>query len=197
MKNRVLYGILVFLLFPNVSGMAQIRVRENIQDGKTLIMLTPQYLRVDQLRIEIDRRIADRHWITLAPHYVQNFQQYQTHSGFGLVATYKFFFGTSSYLGGGLQFTHHTINNYARDEYINMDEVWLYKTDITQYGINAIVGRYVRLLPHLFGDIYGGFGYRYSETKSSDGINHFGKGLLSPNYTGLTLVLGVRIGIML
>ena len=195
MKNRILYSILAFLLLSNVSGMAQIRLTETIHDGKTLIMMTPQYLMVNQLRLEIDRKISDRHWITVAPHYVQDFQQYQTHSGFGLVATYKFLYGKSSYFGAGAQFTNHTFDNYAKDGELDL---WLYQTKITQYGLNATVGHYFRLASHLFGDIYGGIGYRFSNTTSSDGIMHsFDNPFFSINYSGPMIVVGVRVGVML
>ena len=198
MKNRILYGILVFLLLPNVSGKAQVRVSENFRDGKTLIMLTPQYLMIDQLRIEIDKRIAKQHWITFAPHYVQNHQRLKTHSGFGLAATYKFFFKESStYIGAGAQFTHHIFNNHAWD-ISSESELWMFQTKITEYGANAIVGHYIRFFPHLYGDFYAGLGYRLSSTTSSDDIQHaFSNDFFTYGQKGFRVIVGFRIGILL
>jgi len=198
MKNRILYALLAFLLFPTGSGVAQVRLRETLQDGKTLIMLTPQYLGINQLRIEVDRKMAPQHWMTFAPHYVQNLQPYQTHSGFGLVATYKFLFAGSFYVGGGAQFTHHMLNNYTKDDLYTDADLWLYKTNVTQYGMNAVLGRYIKLYSYLFGDIYGGIGYRFSGARSSDELEHpSGVGFLGYDYVGLTCVVGIRLGIML
>jgi len=198
MKNRFLYCILAFLMLPNVSATAQVRLMETVHDGKTLVMFTPQYLMINQLRIEIDRRLADRHWIVFAPHYIQNFQQYQRHSGLGLSVMYRFFLeNSSSYIGFGPQITQHTFNNYAKDNFTQSD-LWLYRTNIAQYGFNAIVGSYFRLHPHLFGDIYGGLGYRFSKSVSTDGLDHsFSNGYFSHAHTGLMVMLGIRIGIML
>jgi len=198
MKNRILYALLAFLLFPTGSGVAQIRLKETLQDGKTLVMLTPQYLRVNQFRVEVDRKITTRHWMTFAPHYVQNFQPYQMHSGFGLVATYKFLLGNTFYIGSGLQFTHHILNNYTKDDLYTDSDLWIYKTNVTQYGMNAVLGRYYKLYTYLFGDIYGGIGYRFSGVRSSDGFDHPSEvGFLGYDYAGWTIVVGMRIGIML
>jgi hypothetical protein len=198
MKNRILYPFLTLLLFSNVSGMAQVREKESVRDAGFLVMLTPQYLTIKQLRIEFDQKITGQHWLTLAPHYVQNHQRYQTHSGFGLVATYKFFLGDSpSYLGGGGQFTYHTFENYAKDAVSQLD-MWLYQTKTTQYGINAVAGYYARILPHILADFYAGVGYRFASTKSTDGIKHsFGNSFFDYDKTGLLIVFGVRVGVML
>ncbi|MDR1950662.1 MAG: hypothetical protein LBP96_00350 [Bacteroidales bacterium] len=191
---------------------------ETIHDGKTLVMLTPQFLYVKQLRIEIDKKIAHRHWLSFSPHYVQYNQEYQTHWGFGTGATYKYFINEESpvYVGGGLQFTHHVFENSGFDDLPQADE-WLYKTNITQYGINAIIGSYIRFTNRIYGDIYAGFGYRMSSTKTTDDVPHefstliftmpdsfiFGpfrnKSLFSHNhaYQGPVFVFGIRFGIML
>jgi hypothetical protein len=175
-------------------------VDESIHDGKTLVMLTPQFLMIDQLRIEIDRRIAPRHWVTFSPHYIQNNVDYQTHWGLGLGATYKWFIADDSpvYVGGGLQFTHHVLNNSALDD-VSETDIWLYRTNITQYGVNVITGRYIRFTNNLYGDIYGGFGYRMSSTKSTDDwtTQEFRNRFFNLAQTGLTVVIGVRVGIML
>jgi hypothetical protein len=249
---------LAFLLLPNISGMAQsawdrqtntrereqlfgssgrglppaqtstIVLDETIHDGKYLIMLTPQYLWVNQLRIEIDRKIAHRHWVSFAPHYIQNNQQFQTHWGFGLGATYKWFVDDESpvYIGAGLQFTRHTFENYGVDSILKAPDrpfdkeekiMWLYKTNVAQFGVNLIVGRYIRFTNHIYADIYAGFGYRMSSTRSTDDIPHEfttsifttpdvfilgplrNQSLFEYNYAnqGLVFVAGVRFGIML
>jgi hypothetical protein len=162
-------------------------------------MLTPQYLLIDQLRIELDKRISHGRWITLAPHYVQNNRRYQTHSGFGLVAAYKYYFGDSQwYLSAGAQFTHHSLDNYVKDVEEKLDDFWLYQTKITQYGLNATGGYCFRMQNHLFGDIYGGIGYRFSTMNSSDGISRsFSNRFFELNHTGLVVVFGVRFGVVL
>jgi len=214
MKKRFLYNLfLASLLFSNVSGMAQsdfvrgqppaqtstVILADNIHDGRTMIMFTPQFLMIDQFRIEIDRRLFDRHWISLAPHYVQKNTEFQTHWGIGLGATYRWFTSpeSSTYYGIGFQFTHHNLENSAFDDQSERN-LWLYQTKITQYGANAIVGRYIRFFPHIYGDIYGGIGYRLSQTSTSDGIHHaFKNRFFDLAYEGWMVVLGVRIGIML
>ncbi len=198
MKKRILYSLIILFCLPSVSGMAQIRVKETIHDAKSLVMLTPQYIFVKQLRLEYDRKIIGRHWVTLAPHYVQDIEPYEKHQGFGLVATYKYVLRNSStYFGGGAQITNHTINSSAFDDASHAD-LWLLESKVKQYGFNIIAGRYIRLYPSLFGDIYGGFGYRISKTTSSDGtINDFGSGFLDFGYSGFMIVIGARLGIML
>ena len=222
MRNRFLYStILACLLLPNVGVWAQsssenrkiwdyergkppaqtssIVMEEKIHDGKMLVMMTPQFLLIDQLRIEIDRKIKHRHWISFAPHYVQDHKPFQTHRGLGLGATYKWFVGMESpvYIGGGLQFTRHTLENSGFDDVSKMD-MWLYNTNITQYGINAVAGRYIRFFPHIFGDIYAGVGYRFSTTNTTDGKPHeFHNRFFNLAQTGFTIVVGVRFGILL
>ena len=213
MKNRILHSIiLVFLCLPSTSGIAQpfserglfppqtsVQVLDNIHDGKTMVMLVPQFVLIDQIRIEIDRRIKYRHWISYAPHYVQNNSEFQTHWGAGLGATYKWFIAPESpiYIGGGLQFTHHALENWAFDD-LSRSRIWLYKTDITQYGINAIAGQYIRFFPRVYGDIYVGLGYRFSTTTTSDGKPHeFYNGFFNLGYQGVMFVFGLRVGIML
>jgi hypothetical protein len=225
MKKRISYSLFfAFLLFLNFSGKAQSRtanfnnsergsppaqtstiVNDNaIHDGKTMVMFTPQFLMIDQIRIEIDRRIAHRHWLSLAPHYVQNNSHYQTHWGLGTVATYRWFVGRESpvYIGGGLQFTHHLLENSAYDD-LSQADMQLYKTNITQFGINAIIGNYMRFYEHIYGDIYGGVGYRLSQNNSTDGKPHaFRNGpinnrIFDLGYEGWMLVIGIRVGIML
>jgi len=228
MKNPILHSIVfIVLLFPSMSGMAQFITRageptfershlpppKDIHEGRTLIMLTPQFVLVDQIRIEIDRRIRDRHWISFAPHYIQNNTEFQTHWGFGLGTMYRWFRyeGSSSYFGAGLQFTHHILENTARDEFTHTDYLWLYRANITQYGINLIIGRYIQLAPNIFSDIYVGIGYRISHVRTQTIEDELSVGtptsfrnprfsnnrFLAHDYQGLMLVFGVRFGIML
>jgi hypothetical protein len=214
MKKRILYSLsFALLLIPNISGMAQffherglpprqtsaINLEDDIHDGRTMVMLTPQFLLVDQIRIEIDRRLLHRHWISFAPHYVQNHTEFQTHWGFGLATTYKWFMGEESpvYIGGGLQFTRHNLENSALDDLTQLTDL-LYSTNIMQYGVNMVFGRYIRLFPHVYGDIYGGLGYRFSQTTTSDGVPHaFRNRVFDLGYEGWILVVGIRFGIML
>jgi hypothetical protein len=199
MKNHFFaYSLFVFLLFSAVSVTAQVRMKDDLQDGNTLIMMTPQHLYVSQIRIEIDRKINDQQWLTLAPLYIQKFEQYQERQGFGLVATYKYVLkNQATYFGGGLQFMSNSFDNYALDDLLDADD-WLYRSKVMQYGVNVLSGYYYRLYPFLYGDIYYGVGYRFSQTTSTDGNNHnYNEGMLSPAYKGLTLVFGIRIGVML
>lgn len=193
-----------FIVFITVLGVttnfvtAQNRIKENLLDGRSFVMLTPQYLAVKQFRVELDRKLIGRHWISFAPHYIQDIQQFQEHQGFGLAATYKYFLkNTNSYFGGGLQFTHHTHNHYALDQEGNTD-MWMFRSTVTQYGINAVSGHYFRIYPFLFGDIYYGVGYRLANTKTSDGLFHdYNNSFFDSNYKGFMLVVGFRIGVML
>ena len=196
--RRMSYYIFAFLLFSAVSGMSQVRLKEGLEDGKTLVMLTPQYLLIDEIRIEFDRKISGRHWVTLAPHYVQDIERYHAHQGFGLVATYKFLFKNYlTYLGGGAQFTHHIFDNSALDNRSGQD-LWLYKAQTTRFGVNMVAGRYVRFFPYLFGDFYAGVGYRFATTTSTDGIPHsFRNNFFKYEGKGLTIVFGARVGLML
>jgi hypothetical protein len=214
MKNQISYNIFfAVLLFSTTSGMAQLsserglpprqtsvtREADNIHDGKTTIMLSPQFVWIDQIRIEIDRRIKHGHWISFAPHYVQNNIEYQTHWGFGLASTYRWFtgIGSTTYIGAGLQFTHHVLENSGFDV-LSKTDMWLYRTNITQGGINAITGQYFRILPNIYCDIHVGIGYRLSSTKTSDGKPHeFRNRYFNLAHQGFVFVFGVRFGIML
>jgi hypothetical protein len=191
MRTLILHSIfLAFLLLPSSYGIAQqlnnsgrgrppsqtssVVQDETIHEAKMMVMVTP--------------------------HYVQNFRdEYHSHWGFGLAATYKWFVGNESpiYLGAGIQFTRHNLKNSGFDDLLEADK-WLYTTDIAQYGVNLVMGRYFRIFPFLFGDIYGGFGYRYSITNTTDGKPHsFSNNFFDLDRTGLTVVVGIRVGVML
>jgi len=209
------------LLFSSISASAQITQRggirkferqhlqppANLGEGRTLIMLSPQFLWIDQFRVEVDRRINDRQWLTLAPHYVQRHSEFQSHWGFGLAATYRFFrdFESQFYVGAGLQFTHHILENTARDAHTNSAYFPMYRTNITQYGINFIMGRYFKLAPNIFTDIYIGIGYRLSHKRVNHTADELSVGAPTSfrnrffylDYQGFMILLGIRFGIML
>jgi hypothetical protein len=174
-----------------------VRLTESIHDGKSTVMLSPQYLSINQLRIEFDQKITEGHWITLAPHYVQDMQQYKEQNGFGLVATYKYFLRkTPLYFGVGGQFTQNTYENYAFDN-TSKTKLWMYQSKALQYGPNILSGSYFRVYPYLFIDLYYGLGYRFTKLSSSDGLDHFDRSFLGYDYSGVALLFGVRIGVML
>ncbi len=196
MKSKIIYGFFAFLLLATTPAIAQRRLIETRHEGKTWVMLTPQYVFIKQFRVEIDKKIADQ-WFTFAPHYVQNIEQYRKHHGFGLVLSYKYFWKTAFYSSIGIQATQHRYKSWARDPMFHRD-LDMYDSSVLQYGANLTSGVYFRMAPHLFGDIYGGFGYRLLNETSTDDINHsYGSGILSSEYKGLTLVIGIRVGIML
>lgn len=197
MKRSILYSLLgvIFIGFTN-SLIAQRRVIETVQDGNTLIMLTPQYLFVDQFRVEIDKKIGG-HYATFAPHYVQNVERYRTHHGFGLMIAYKYFLKKSLYISAGFQSTAHFFASSAKDDLTSRD-LQLYRSTILQYGPNFTMGSYFRLFPNFFGDLYGGFGYRLIRESSDDQLNHtYGDLRLDAEYRGLMIVMGIRFGVML
>jgi hypothetical protein len=79
-----------------------------------------------------------------------------------------------------------------------IDNLLGYKTNITQYGINAVVGRYIRYSIHIYGDIYAGLGYRMASTKATDDKPHeFNNTYFNLAQTGMAIVVGIRFGIML
>ncbi|GHS88073.1 hypothetical protein FACS1894201_09500 [Bacteroidia bacterium] len=197
--TRHIIILLVVIISATSTTSGQVIVRDNLFDSKLLVMFSPQHLRANQLRIDFEHKIGKNSFLSFAPAYTRD--PYRDHSGYGLGVMYKFFRKESStYYGVGPSFSMHHFNVYALDDMYQQYNM-VFQSDITNASLQLVTGKYIRLLPHIYLDMYFGVGYRYVfPFKASDNLEHrleFQTKFYDSGYEGFLLLLGVKVGVML
>ncbi|MBN2520842.1 MAG: hypothetical protein JXB17_10085 [Bacteroidales bacterium] len=206
MKKYIIL-LTAFILFISANG------QEN--EPKTLIMGVPQYLIIDGLRIDFDFKRKTNQWLTISPIvYLKNNEknfskEYNSDNnsiiGGGLGILFKEFLLNKPgpkgiYFAYGPLYQYNKINttgNYWIDVNLEKHETeGLYATQIHKAGANCTIGGQFKIAENLFGDIYLGFGVRYSFLIHNNGEgSRFNSSWIDHGYSGILLVSGIRIGI--
>lgn len=134
---------------------------------------------------------------------------FESLQGFGLELIFKQMFskktnGTGIYLGcgpvyrftqlerDGLYWIEGTLNGIPT----TVEETGLYYTDIHKVGANCILGVQFQIFDNFYGDLFLGFGMRYSFVSSSKGTGHqYNSSWVDYGYSGVLMVSGFRIGV--
>ncbi len=218
MKKRFLvFIILATFMLSNISGFSQ----DSLQNYG--IAIVPHTLIFSGIRLDFDKRIKNTNaWLSLCPQFYFNERDlsttdyndnrtYQRLIGFGGDAYAKYFFSKTKmpegvYLGIGLNYNHFRIKypeyqwtTYTKDglQFIENKLVTENET-INRFGGNLIIGLQFKLVDNMFGDIYLGYGTKYSvkKTEGNSQMKKFTEYMWDYAYSGVAIAFGFRLGVL-
>lgn len=180
-----------------------------------LVMGMPQYLVIEGLRIDMELKTKKpNQWITISPMvFLKNNEKnlktrnesVETISGGGLGISFKQFLlnkqgPCGAYFAYGPLYQYYKIGNTGNywveknKEYF--EENGRYSAQIHKFGGNCIIGSQFKFLENLYGDIFIGFGIRYSLLIYEGKIgSNYNSNWMDKGFSGILLVSGIRIGV--
>jgi len=222
MRKLILSAVAFLLLLPLQAQEAYNPPKE--QNPTVAIAIVPQSFANNIAELNLDVRLADRQWLTIAPlfQFGENNDYYYEaldaiKSGIGLGLNYRYFpltrraraFSdgkgpfvsaglrgmTTSYEYSGNIYTHYT------DQYYNNGSIptpGTYKEQVSQVGLDVNIGYVMRFFDILFVEGYMGVGTRYSnyEYDATKGLD-LGKYTGDTGFSGYCITGGIRLGIFL
>ena len=184
---------LVFLIF-SITLFSQEDVKVN-DETKFAFSLVPQYVITGGMRMDIDRKVSDKCWLTIAPifYYMENSYMYDpestSYAGVGLFTNYRYFpSGKGIYAGVGLNY------RYLNTDYSDYNEETEKHAKFNTYGFDFTFGYQFRLVEQLFMDLYLGWGFRYSLQDTEEEEEYWSDAFLDLGYSGFLPVAGLRLG---
>lgn len=160
------------------------------------------------IRIDYDRRIGPYSWLSLGPQFYQrdggpsqfpyiNEYDFRQITGYGLNAETRIYLQkpylpAGSYLSGGMLFQQFFA--VFPDEY-GMD----YKQQNVKLGLNAMLGMQTFAKDFVFVDMYSGLGLRHSFyfTEEGKAKHYMGRNPWMYGFSGVVLLFGIRVGLLL
>ncbi len=200
----------IFLCICMITGTGM-KAQEGDQ-SENVIFQVPQYLFSHGVRVDWDKKLkGGNRWLVIAPqvYWAQNsnLHDFEELIGYGLDLYLKQVFSkqntpTGAYFAYGLTFQNHYLNypgekwtTYMEDglEYQRIKNIKI-NQNIFKFGPNFIMGIQFELYDRLYMDLYAGMGLRVSMFGYPD-HEKFDGNLISPGYTGVLPLAGVRGGI--
>ncbi len=128
--------------------------------------------------------------------------------GGGLKVTWRHFFGdfhrnTGLYAGVGLHYRYshveYTVNSWMEiekngNQYITYGSA-AKEDNFNQGGFDFICGYQMYFFDNLYGDLFGGWGFRISDYNEKGSNNHWGETIFDFAYSGYTPLIGLRLGV--
>jgi hypothetical protein len=203
MKRNILMILLIFISITLAFS------QEEETKNKTIYSFVPQYLINRGIRVDIEKKISDRHYLQICPQFylsekegkefVNDNNQFNYLIGGGLNLYHKIF--TSEELkSSGIYLSYGLSYNYFNIEYIDDSGDYEYtaKANINKFGGDLIIGYQFFIHEIVSFDFYTGLGTRlsYMNTDGND-KERFNSGYFGYNYTGNILILGFRVGVVL
>ncbi len=201
MKKLFFLAIVFFLFIPSMAFS-----QKNDSLRNLTVSFQPMYIHNSGLRLDFEYRFkSPNQWIHFCPQFyhipenqtgfpVIGDYDFDNILGFGFNAAYrKYLRDTYKPAGEYIQTSflyNHFITEYPDDYYVDIT-----KQNINKIGINFEMGYQLISNNYILFDFYGGLGYRQS-WYNSDGeeIHYISDVSWSFGYSGVMLVLGVRIG---
>lgn len=220
MKKILFAFTLPIVLFLNcIELQAQDNAYRDYEENRLGINIsaTPHLVVVNTLRLDIDKQILKtNNWLvgsfSLTRFYDDilwgfKFDKMETYGG---SLSYRYYFFCEEkprllYTQGGLVAKYTTVNysGYGWETtYYNgveaLEHVDQYHSDeIVQYGADFKVGCVLKCNRFIFFDFYVGLGIRESDVLSPYTVKSYNGEFLSPAYTGVTPLAGIRFGVNL
>jgi len=222
MRKLLFFAVAFCLFLPLQAQEAYNPPKE--QNPTVAIAIVPQSFANNIAELNLDIRLADRQWLTIAPLFQfgdNNDYYYEAldaiKSGIGLGLNYRYFpltrrarpfsDGKGAFVSAGLrglstsyEYTGNIYTNYT-DQYYNSGLIRTtapYKEQLSQVGFDVNIGYVLRFFDILFVESYMGVGTRYSnyEYDSTKGLN-LGKYTGDTGFSGYCFTGGIRFGIFL
>jgi len=224
--KKVLILAITLLLFTGLSAQ-DFQPSFNEQVPTLAVTISPIQLAYNTAEIDLDLRIRDRQWLTIAPRLQfgspnEDRYYYETMNaiskGFGLGLIYRYFpltrrsknnsDGLGPFVSGGVRGMT-TTYDYLGDSYIEYTDDYgingytingetSYIEDVSQVTFEVNIGYALRIFDILFAEAYLGVGAKYSDY-NYDAMKGFnlGENPWDTGYSGYALTGGIRIGIFL
>ncbi len=169
-----------------------------------MVSLVPQYAFQSGFRMDFDRPLNDRNWIQLAPMFFagNNVEMSITTvdklGGVALHAYHRYYPDASRdrfqpYLAWGPGFQHYALDYKVRNGNVRVGK----HTNINRIGADLTLG-FVSQGSALFFDCYAGAGIRQAYfSGDKDTGERFDDTFIDFGYSGVLLVAGVRVGVMI
>lgn len=186
--------VLAILLF-SVLAIAQ-DVNVPLDTGtKYAFSFSPQYVITGGMRIDLDVKLSEKGWLTIAPifYYMDDTYMYEpestSYTGIGVFLNYRYFpTGNGMYAGLGLNYKH------LNTDYFVYNETTEENAKFDTYGFDITLGYQFRLVEQLFMDLYLGWGFRYSLQETVEEDAYWSNAFLDLGYSGFLPVAGLRLG---
>lgn len=156
---------------------------------------TPQYVITGGMRVDLDFKLADKVWLTIAPivYYMDDSYMYDpestSYTGVGGFLNFRYFPADKGmYAGMGLNY------RYLDTEYSYYNDGVVQQATFNTTGFDIIFGYQFRLVEQLFMDLYLGWGFRYSIQDSNEEDKYWSDAFLDLAYSGFLPVAGLRLG---
>jgi len=186
--------LLIVLLFIAGTAIAQDDVTP-VEDTNFALSVSPQYVITGGMRLDLDFKVNDKGWLTVAPvmYYLNNSYMYDpentSYTGVGAFVNYRYFpSGQGIYAGAGLNY------RFLNTDYSHYNESTEINAKFNTYGFDLTFGYQFRLVEQLFMDLYLGWGFRYSFQDTVEEEEYWSDAFLDLGYSGFLPVAGLRIG---
>ncbi len=219
--KQIKKGILIFIM---LLSLYPLQAQEELQaqdetDYYRSITLVPQYLFINGIRIDFERRITNRHWLQVCPQvYLRENSggifsaNYDKITGAGILLYHKIYLNKKTDKRHGLYFSYGGGYNYYsmtytyRTGYDYINNVTTQQSGNTE--INAISGQVIVGLQRIIHerillDFYTGLCHTYSfrklamdETNTNFNMYKFKSNPADYGYSGNTLLLGIKLGFL-
>ena len=193
MKHVSIFLIIMLAIMPTVFIHAQ------SDSTKNHVMLVPQYLILNGVRIDYERKLTKTQWLQVCPmiYLGQKTKKSDNYDYDNLVgiggAVYHKLYSNSTGNGTGAYLSYGLMANYFLIEYPSTTKV--NKTDFAKVGGDVIIG-YDYAVSRLLIGAWMGLGYRYTFTENKHIIKNFSDFAIDYAYSGNILNMGVKIGIL-
>lgn len=204
---NLLTALLLLMLHAMPTKAQENQISEPLPYPESIISIVPQYLVMNGIRIDYDKRIGGQHWLQIAPQFYlsekkpasdYDIPKFNLLLGTGLNLYHKYYPSANRtlsnvYISYGLSWQHF---NITYDEAIFNNYVERY-SNIHKMGGDVNIGVLSLLSSHIALDLYAGLGIRYAAIKS-DAISpkKFDEFYSDYGYTGNIINLGFRISIL-
>ncbi|MBI9035905.1 MAG: hypothetical protein JEZ03_15695 [Bacteroidales bacterium] len=217
MKKLLSIILLVALVFPFTLEAQELIPEEKSEksDNATFFYLIPQFAIINGYRFDIERTYNQgQKAVVIAPHfyvrskkdnqdYYSGNNNYNSLVGIGLNVDYKHYLSEKqmSYIsvGGGYHYFNSKHDGEAWIE--NGDELIIVTGEHTQVtnrlNVNTLLGFNMEISDYIYADIYTGMGLKYSMIDSDMSQTYFDEYMWEYSYSGITYIIGVKIGVKL
>lgn len=201
-----------------ISGLLLLSLTLQAQTNEMNFMIKgePFYLIKYGLCVNFEKRISPTRWLMVTPQFYANYNNkngdgdswghnnYSKFTGEGLDLAIKSFVSRKFYFGYGTTWQHYNFSipqlvwpaSQEGDLNVFLPEYQYYNEQINKFGVNGIFGFQNRMLKGMFLDIYSGWGIRYSAYHSKSGpVVKYNSDMGDFGYTGITFLIGVRVGV--
>lgn len=185
----------------------EIQTSEPLPYPESIISIVPQYLIMNGIRVDYDKKIRDQHWLQIAPQFYlsekkpakdYHIPKFNNLLGTGLNLYHKYYPSANRvlsnvYISYGVAWQYF---NIKYDEAIFNNHVERY-SNIHKMGGDVNIGVLSLLSSHIALDLYAGLGFRYASIKSdANSPKKFDEFFSDYGYTGNIINLGFRISIL-